>query len=83
MKLAVLLFSSLLAAGVAVSGFMLLMTLLITRSLSPAVATFEKELFFDYTRPEAVANAPFVIPSHPVKVMQEQHCVKPCSVLCP
>ena len=73
MKWAVLLASSLVAACIAASGFVLLSGLFITRSLSPAAATFERELFFDYTQPEAFAAAYFIVPGSPVKVRRALH----------
>ena len=62
MKWAVLLGSSLVAACIAASGLALLVTLLFIRSVAPPVASYEKELYFDYTQPEAVAVASFVKP---------------------
>jgi hypothetical protein len=69
MKWALLLGSSLVAACIAASGFMLLTGLVVTRSLSPPIASYERELFFDYTQPQAVAAATFApMPSSPLKV---------------
>ena len=79
MRWAVLLGSSLVAACIAASGFMLLTGLVVTRSLSPAIASYERELFFDYTQPQAVAAATFApMPSSPLKVCC---CVPPDRLL--
>ncbi|KAK9907381.1 hypothetical protein WJX75_002552 [Coccomyxa subellipsoidea] len=67
MKAAVLLGTSLVCAGISASGFAILVFLLLTRSLAPATAYFEKELFFDYTKPAAVASANFCQSPAPVK----------------
>jgi hypothetical protein len=71
MKAAVLLGTSLVCAGISASGFAILVFLLLTRSLAPATAYFEKELFFDYTKPAAVASANFCQSPAPVKVRDE------------
>ena len=75
MKWAVLLGSSVVAACVAASGLALLMTLLVVRSVAPPIASYEKELYFDYTQPEAVAIASFLKPSSKSQV----HSCRCCS----
>ncbi len=45
---------ALFSCGVALSAF-----LLVTHWLAPAHARFQQELFFDYTKSEAVASAQF------------------------
>lgn len=59
MKAAVLLGSTLICATIAASGFSLLSFLLLTRTLAPATATYRTELFFDFTKADAVASAAF------------------------
>ena len=68
MKAAVLLGTSLVCASISASGFAILCLLLLTRSLAPPTAYFQKELFFDYTKPAAVASATFCQTPVPVKV---------------
>lgn len=68
MKAAVLLGTTLVCAGISASGFAVLLFLLLTRSLAPPNAYFEKELFFDYTKPAAVASTNFCPSPAPVKV---------------
>jgi hypothetical protein len=70
MKAAVILGTSLVCASIAASGFLLLVFLLLTRSLTPAAASFEKELFFDFTKPDAVASAAFCPAPAPRKVLE-------------
>ncbi|CAL8462956.1 g2490 [Coccomyxa elongata] len=67
MKAAVLLGTTLVCAGISASGFAVLLFLLLTRSLAPPNAYFEKELFFDYTKPAAVASTNFCPSPAPVK----------------
>ena len=71
MKAAVLLGTSLVCASISASGFAILMFMLLTRSLAPPTAYFEKELFFDYTKPAAVASANFCQSPAPIKVRRE------------
>lgn len=59
MKAAVLLGSTLICASIAASGFFFLTFLLLTRTLTPAAASYRKELFFDFTKADAVASAAF------------------------
>ncbi|BDA48048.1 probable seipin [Coccomyxa sp. Obi] len=67
MKAAVLLGTTLVCAGISASGFAVLLFLLLTRSLAPPNAYFEKELFFDYTKPAAVASTNFCKSPAPMK----------------
>lgn len=71
MKAAVLLGSTLICASIAASGFFFLTFLLLTRTLTPAAASYRKELFFDFTKADAVASAAFC-PALPVAKVAHQ-----------
>ncbi len=60
LRTAALLCGSALACCVAAAGLGLLLFLLVSRSLAPAAAHFERDLYFDYTRPDVVATASFL-----------------------
>lgn len=65
MKAAVVLGSTLICASISASGFFLLCFLLLSRTLAPAAATYRRELFFDFTKADAVASTAFC-PAPPV-----------------
>lgn len=78
MKTAFLLGISLVCACISASGFAILSFLLLTRSLAPPTAYFEKELYFDYTKPAAVASANFCKSPALSKVSNAQQAANPC-----
>ena len=60
LRAAALLCGSALSCCVAACGVALLLFLLITRTLAPAAAHFQRDLYFDYTSPDVVAVASFL-----------------------
>ena len=60
LRAAVLLCGSALSCCVAACGVALLLFLLVTRTLAPAAAHFQRDLYFDYTSPDVVAVASFL-----------------------
>ncbi len=55
-----LLCGSALSCCVATSGLALLFFLLVSRALAPAAADFQRDLYFDFTKPDVVATASFL-----------------------
>ena len=60
LRAAALLCGSALSCGVATCGVALLLLLLVTRTMAPAAAHFQRDLYFDYTTPDVVAVASFL-----------------------
>lgn len=60
LRAAALLCGSALSCCVAACGVALLLFLLVTRTLAPAAAHFQRDLYFDYTSPDVVAVASFL-----------------------
>ena len=79
LRAAALLCGSALSCCVAACGVALLFFLLVTRTLAPAAAHFQRDLYFDYTAPDVVAVASFLFTgaaaSEPpfVKARRRQH----------